>query len=293
MTMHGLNPLVVPLAVVLLLHYCLYFMSVGAQPAASPSSTNESLFPAFFIFGDSLVDCGNNNYITLSLAKANLLPNGIDFPSRTATGRFCNGKTYFDVLCDKIGLPYPPASLAPTSRGPAILRGLNYASGAAGILDGSGANYIERLSFNNQIVLFQQTVVQLNMMLGRDAATNFLHSSLFGTAIGSNDFINNYLLASNNSTRTQYTPSQFVQLLMSTLTTQFTTLYNWGARKFVISNVGPLGCIPSRLAMGSIDGTCVAYDNELVNGFNKALKNLTETLPQSLPDAMFLLQRGE
>jgi hypothetical protein len=46
-----------------------------------------------------LVDCGNNDYITLSLAKANLLPNGIDFPSRTATGRFCNGKTYFDVLC--------------------------------------------------------------------------------------------------------------------------------------------------------------------------------------------------
>ena len=66
------------------------------------------------------------------------------------------------------------------------------------------------------------------------------------------------------------------------------TLYNWGARKFVVSNVGPLGCIPSRLAMGSIDGTCVAYDNELVKGFNKALKNLTETLPQSLPDAMFL-----
>jgi hypothetical protein len=89
--------------------------------------------------------------------------------------------------------------------------------------DGSTDNVqIERLSFNNQIVLFQQTVVQLNMMLGRAAATNFLHSSLFGTAIGSNDFINNYLLASNNSTRTQYTPSQFVQLLMSTLTTQFT-----------------------------------------------------------------------
>jgi hypothetical protein len=52
---------------------------------------------------------------------------------------------------DKIGLPYPPASLAPTSRGPAILRGLNYASGAAGILDGSGANYV-RYSFFHQIL---------------------------------------------------------------------------------------------------------------------------------------------
>ena len=99
MALHDLNPLMFPMAVVLLLHYCLYFVFVEAQSAPAPSSTNESLFPAFFIFGDSLVDCGNNDYITLSLAKANLLPNGIDFPSRFATGRFCNGKTSFDVLC--------------------------------------------------------------------------------------------------------------------------------------------------------------------------------------------------
>lgn len=99
MALHGLNLLVVPLAVLLLLCYCLRSISVDAQEAPAPSSTNASLFPAFFIFGDSLVDCGNNDYITLALAKANLLPNGIDFPSRTATGRFCNGKTSFDVLC--------------------------------------------------------------------------------------------------------------------------------------------------------------------------------------------------
>lgn len=83
---------------------------------------------------------------------------------------------------------------------------------------------IGRLSFNDQIRLFQQTVLQVHMMLGRAAATDLLHNSLFGTAIGSNDYLNNYLLSSINSTRTQYTPSQFVQLLMSTLTTQFTVL---------------------------------------------------------------------
>lgn len=65
-------------------------------------------------------------------------------------------------------------------------------------------------------------------------------------------------------------------------------LYNWGARKFVISNVGPLGCTPSRLALGSIDGTCVAYDNELVKGFNKKLKPLLRNLTQSLAGSMFL-----
>lgn len=51
--------------------------------------------PATFVFGDSLLDAGNNNYI-LSLSKANFIPNGIDFgwPS----GRFTNGRTLVDIL---------------------------------------------------------------------------------------------------------------------------------------------------------------------------------------------------
>ena len=61
--------------------------SVKAQPQV----------PCLFVFGDSLVDNGNNNQIT-SLAKANYLPYGVDFP-RGPTGRFCNGKTTVDVIC--------------------------------------------------------------------------------------------------------------------------------------------------------------------------------------------------
>lgn len=52
--------------------------------------------PCFFIFGDSLVDNGNNNGI-LTLARANYRPYGIDFPAG-ATGRFTNGRTYVDAL---------------------------------------------------------------------------------------------------------------------------------------------------------------------------------------------------
>lgn len=52
--------------------------------------------PCYFIFGDSLVDNGNNNQLT-SLARANYLPYGIDFP-RGPTGRFSNGKTTVDVI---------------------------------------------------------------------------------------------------------------------------------------------------------------------------------------------------
>lgn len=53
--------------------------------------------PCYFIFGDSLVDNGNNNQLQ-SLARADYLPYGIDFGG--PTGRFSNGKTTVDVICE-------------------------------------------------------------------------------------------------------------------------------------------------------------------------------------------------
>ncbi|KAI3864474.1 hypothetical protein MKW92_012752, partial [Papaver armeniacum] len=55
--------------------------------------------PAIFVFGDSLVDPGNNNYISGTIAKNNFYPFGIDFPSgKTNTGRFTNGRTVVDII---------------------------------------------------------------------------------------------------------------------------------------------------------------------------------------------------
>lgn len=56
------------------------------------------MVPAMFVFGDSLVDVGNNNYLELSLAKANIPHYGIDFPAQKPTGRFSNGKNAADFL---------------------------------------------------------------------------------------------------------------------------------------------------------------------------------------------------
>jgi hypothetical protein len=55
--------------------------------------------PALFIFGDSLVDAGNNDYL-VTLSKANGPPYGIDFESSGGkpTGRFTNGMTIADIM---------------------------------------------------------------------------------------------------------------------------------------------------------------------------------------------------
>lgn len=60
------------------------------------SSSSSSLAPALFVFGDSLFDNGNNNWLP-TLAKANYPPYGHNF-SEGPTGRFTNGKIVPDFI---------------------------------------------------------------------------------------------------------------------------------------------------------------------------------------------------
>ncbi|PWA57224.1 SGNH hydrolase-type esterase domain-containing protein [Artemisia annua] len=52
---------------------------------------------AFFVFGDSLVDNGNNDFLVTS-ARADSPPYGIDYPTHRPTGRFSNGLNIPDLL---------------------------------------------------------------------------------------------------------------------------------------------------------------------------------------------------
>lgn len=52
---------------------------------------------AFFVFGDSLVDSGNNDYL-VTTARADSPPYGIDYPTRRPTGRFSNGLNIPDLI---------------------------------------------------------------------------------------------------------------------------------------------------------------------------------------------------
>lgn len=60
-------------------------------------SQAQSSVPAAYMFGDSLIDVGNNNYFA-TILKANYPYNGLDYPGRKPTGRFCNGKNTADFL---------------------------------------------------------------------------------------------------------------------------------------------------------------------------------------------------
>lgn len=68
-------------------------------------AANQQGIGASFIFGDSLVDAGNNNYLS-TLSKANIAPNGIDFKASGGkpTGRYTNGRTIGDIVGKPLSL---------------------------------------------------------------------------------------------------------------------------------------------------------------------------------------------
>lgn len=78
--------------------FLVYFF-FGSRFSRVACAGDKNALAASFVFGDSLVDAGNNNYLQ-TLSRANSPPNGIDFkPSRgNPTGRFTNGRTIADIV---------------------------------------------------------------------------------------------------------------------------------------------------------------------------------------------------
>uniref|UniRef100_A0A453MKC3 GDSL esterase/lipase n=1 Tax=Aegilops tauschii subsp. strangulata TaxID=200361 RepID=A0A453MKC3_AEGTS len=62
------------------------------------SSNKKPLVTALIVFGDSIVDPGNNNNLPATRMKANHAPYGKDFAGHVATGRFSNALLPPDLI---------------------------------------------------------------------------------------------------------------------------------------------------------------------------------------------------
>ncbi|KAI4325378.1 hypothetical protein MLD38_030784 [Melastoma candidum] len=85
---------------------------------------------AFFIFGDSLLDAGNNIHLNNSM-KANHWPYGETFFHYPA-GRICDGRIPPDFIAEYAGLPFIKPYLQPNFTD--YTGGANFASAGAGVL---------------------------------------------------------------------------------------------------------------------------------------------------------------
>lgn len=77
---------------------CVCLLLIFTEIEARVKLPGNATVPAVIVFGDSIVDTGNNNNNILSLARSNFPPYGRDFKGGVPTGRYSNGKVPSDLL---------------------------------------------------------------------------------------------------------------------------------------------------------------------------------------------------
>ncbi|XP_024966163.1 GDSL esterase/lipase At5g55050-like [Cynara cardunculus var. scolymus] len=237
--------------------------------------------PAVYMIGDSLVDVGNNNYLPLSIAKANFPHNGVDYPAGKPTGRFSNGQNAADFLAKKMGLPTSPPFLSLTGGATPPITGVSFASGGAGILNGTGELLVKQsIPLAQQVDYFALVRDQLVQQLGPAAAQTHLSKSLFAIVIGSNDLFAYFTIGSIVSN--QFNPQQYVDLMTSTFRNLLKTLYGMGARKVMVAGVGEIGCCPVQRKLNKT-GECNVELNYWSAKYNDGLKIMLESLKSDSP----------
>ncbi|KAG7555700.1 GDSL lipase/esterase [Arabidopsis suecica] len=238
---------------------------------------------AFFVFGDSLVDSGNNNYL-VTTARADSPPYGIDFPTRRPTGRFSNGLNIPDLISEAIGNEEPPLPyLSPELRGRRLLNGANFASAGIGILNDTGFQFINIIRMYQQLDYFQQYQQRVSRLIGKPQTQRLVSQALVLITVGGNDFVNNYFLFPYSARSRQFSLPDYVRLLISEYKKILLRLNSLGVGRVLVTGAGPLGCAPAELARsGTSNGRCSAelqraaslYDPQLLQMINELNKKI-------------------
>ncbi|XP_020204884.1 GDSL esterase/lipase EXL1 [Cajanus cajan] len=237
--------------------------------------------PAVLVFGDSIMDTGNNNNL-VTTARCNFPPNGIDFPGRVPTGRFSNGKVPSDLIVEELGIKeFLPAYLDPNLQPEELATGVCFASGGAGY-DSLTSQTASCISLSGQVNLFKEYIGKLRGVVGEDRTEFILANSIFIVVFGSNDISNTYFLS--RIRQLQYDLPAYTDLMLSSASNFLKEIYELGARRIGVFNVPPIGCLPfQRTAAGGKERKVVVNYNNAVQFFNAKLSDQLHSLNHNLP----------
>ncbi|CAL4907177.1 unnamed protein product [Urochloa decumbens] len=263
-------------AVISLLAVATFLFSIATLSLATEAvELTRHLVPSIYVFGDSIVDVGNNNFLPPPAPRAKF-PYGIDSPARI-TGRFTNGYNIADLVARRLGfMKSPPAYLSLTQEtNYDLLRcrvGASYASGGSGILSTTGNG---TLTLQKQVMLFYKT--KLRMRCGWKL-NDLLSKSLFLISAGGNDFS----AFSERGMAKEDAPA-YINSMVSTYVKYINALYKMGARRLGILDVPAIGCTPgARVPMAN--SGCNDPANSMAQIFNKLLRvEVARAVKTSMP----------
>ncbi|KAI5319769.1 PREDICTED: GDSL [Prunus dulcis] len=251
--------------------------------AAAVTLPENETIPAVIVFGDSIVDPGNNNNIR-TIVKCNFPPYGRDFIGRKPTGRFSNGRVPSDLIAESVGVKnILPAYLDPSLKVQDLLTGVSFASGGTGY-DPLTPQVVSVLSLSDQLDLFKKYLSKVNAAVGEARTATILSKSIYIVCLGSDDIANTYY--STPLRRPQYDIPAYTDLMIKSASSFFQELYDLGARRIGILSLPPIGCVPSQRTLnGGIDRGCSDNANQAASLFNSKLTAQIDAFNKRLPEA--------
>ncbi|CAN7018559.1 unnamed protein product [Brassica rapa subsp. trilocularis] len=170
---------------------------------------------ALFVFGDSLFDAGNNNYIdTFSRFKSNIWPYG-QTTFKSPTGRISDGRLIPDFIAEYAWLPLIPPNLQPSNGHNQFTFGVNFASGGAGALVETFPGMV--ISLGAQLNNFKNVEKRLRSELGDSEAKRIISRAVYLFHIGGNDYVYPILFA-NSSTFKSSSKEKFSDFVLGNIT---------------------------------------------------------------------------
>jgi phospholipase/lecithinase/hemolysin len=265
-------------------------LSINSSSATAPNSrslltTNSFTCPqAFFIFGDSLSDTGNVQFVFSGYNQSILnYPYGESYNfTEPGRDRFCDGRLLIDFLAQAFGFPFfePIALQLHPTLTPDYTHGVNFAyAGATSRPD------ITLVPFFLQLQLDQFFVYKTAIL---NSAQPYTPVSFLPTAayiipeIGANDFYNSY----NRGLSPQDVIDMILPQSLSSLISAVEQLHDSGARTIIVGNHSPQGCSPIMLTKfggsGPFDSNgCLDEYNNVTRVFNARLQQALTNLQQS------------
>ncbi|GMN36815.1 hypothetical protein TIFTF001_006326 [Ficus carica] len=258
-----------------LLAVCIVILNTAITGGAHYRSPERHV--ALFVFGDSLYDPGNNNYINTTTAyQANFWPYGetfFGFP----TGRFSNGRLIPDFISEYAKLPLIEPYLKPGVHNYA--NGVNFASGGAGALVESHHGFV--VDLKTQFSYYKKVEKQLRHNLGDREAKELISQSVYLFSVGSNDYPSHS--TSNSGFFDKYSTKEYVGMVLGNLTQILKGIYNIGGRKFGFVNLPPFGCFPGiKILQPGNTGACSEEVNSLLKLHNRELSKTLRAIQSQL-----------
>uniref|UniRef100_A0A7N0ZQM9 Uncharacterized protein n=1 Tax=Kalanchoe fedtschenkoi TaxID=63787 RepID=A0A7N0ZQM9_KALFE len=242
---------------------------------------------AYIVFGDSLVDNGNNNFL-LTTARADSPPYGIDSPSGRPSGRFSNSRNLADLVGEKVGVAQVLPYLNPELDGERLLEGANFASAGVGILNDTGLQFVNIIRIARQLQLFEQYQQRVGALIGDDQAQRLVNEAIVLITLGGNDFVNNYFLIPFSARSRQYNLPDYIRYLITEYRKILMRLYDLGARRVIVTGTGPIGCVPAEIAQRGRNGECAVELQQAAGLFNPQLVEVLQELNGQVGSDVFI-----